>query len=88
MFVFGELAGYVAGICTAVCFLPQTIKTIRTKNVQSLSFWSYLIYDFGLCCWIFYGFYLHSKQMLIFNTIAFILGSVILYMIIKGKFKK
>ena len=88
MNLIGEIVGYMAGLCTAICFLPQTIKTIKTKNVQGLSFWSYLIYNFGLCCWIFYGIYLNSKQMMIFNTIALVLGSVIFYMIIKGKIKK
>ena len=32
-----EGLGYLAGICTAIVFLPQTIQTIKNKNVTGLS---------------------------------------------------
>ena len=35
--LIAETIGYVGGLCTAFCFMPQTLKTIRTKDVQSLS---------------------------------------------------
>lgn len=83
MNIIGELFGYIAGICTAVCFLPQTLQTIRTKNVESLSLLSYIIYCTGLISWILYGLYIHSLQMLIFNGIGLMFGGIILYMIIR-----
>ena len=83
MNIIGELFGYIAGICTAVCFLPQTLQTIRTKNVESLSLLSYIIYCTGLISWILYGLYIHSLQMLIFNGIGLVFGGIILYMIIR-----
>ncbi len=83
MNVIGELLGYIAGICIAVCFLPQTIQTIRTKNVAGLSLCSYIIYSIGILCWMLYGIYLHSFQMILFNAISLFFGVIILYMIIK-----
>ncbi len=85
-----ELCGYLAGICTALCFLPQTIRVIRTSDVQSLSLFSYLLYAFGLTCWIVYGCYLNSLQMIIFNSIAIVLALVIIGEIIyqKGRNKR
>ena len=84
---FFEFVGYIAGICTAVCFLPQTIKTIRTKNVKGLSSLSYLIYNIGILSWIIYGIHLGSVQMVIFNIISIVFAGTILYMIVfyRGK---
>ncbi|MDR1694856.1 MAG: SemiSWEET transporter [Lactobacillaceae bacterium] len=83
-----EFIGYLAGICTAVCFMPQTIKTLRTRDVKSLSLTSYIIYNLGIFSWTLYGLHLKSVQMVLFNSISLIFSLSILYMIIKYKNKK
>ena len=82
MNIIGELLGYFAGICTAIVFLPQTIETIKSKNVSGLSLASYSIYCIGMISWILYGIYLSSIQMIIFNGISLFFATIILYMII------
>ena len=88
MSILGELLGYIAGICTAIVFLPQSIETVKTKNVQGLALSTYVIYNVGMLSWILYGIYLHSAQMIIFNSISFVFSSVILYMIVCHRRKK
>lgn len=88
MHVIGELLGYIAGICTAIVFLPQSIQTLKTKNVEGLALPTYIIYNIGMLSWILYGIYLHSYQMIIFNSISFFFSSGILYMIVTQKNKK
>jgi hypothetical protein len=39
--IVGEILGYACGFCTTIAFLPQTIKSIRTRNVSGLSCLSY-----------------------------------------------
>ncbi len=85
---FGEFLGYLAGICTAIVFLPQTIQTIRSKNVDGLSLFTYIIYIIGMVSWILYGVYLHSVQMMLFNGISLFFALIIVCMIIKCKTKK
>ncbi len=85
MQIIGELLGYIAGICTAIVFLPQSIQTLKTKDVKGLSLSTYIIYNIGMLSWIFYGIYLHSIQMIIFNGISFVFASIILYLIITRK---
>jgi len=85
---FGEMLGYLSGICTTVAFLPQAIKSITTKNVSGLSLFMYIIYCMGLIFWILYGIYLHSFQIMLFNSITLVFNAVILYMIIKAPKKK
>lgn len=87
MLVF-ELCGYVAGICTAICFLPQTVKTIRTHSIEGLSLASYLIYALGMACWIIYGFYLKSLQMIIFNAPSLLCALIIIWQILQKPQKK
>jgi len=85
MNIIGELLGYIAGICTAIVFLPQAVKTLKTKDVRGLSLSTYIIYNVGMLSWILYGVYLHSVQMIVFNSISFIFSVTILYMLIKQK---
>jgi len=85
MSIIGELLGYFAGICTAIVFLPQSIQTLKSKDVKGLSLSTYIIYNMGMLSWILYGIYLHSLQMIIFNSISFVFSSIILYMIISQK---
>lgn len=85
MHILGESLGYLAGICTAIVFLPQSIETVKTKNVQGLSLSTYVIYTIGMISWILYGVYLHSIQMMIFNSISLVFALIILYMIVRRK---
>ena len=81
---FGEIIGYLCGACTTLAFLPQAIKSIVTKNVSGLSLYMYIIYCIGLVFWILYGVYLHSFQIMLFNSITLIFNGIILYMIVKS----
>lgn len=83
MNIWAEIVGYVAGICIATCFLPQTLQTIKSKNVKDLSLISYIIYCIGMICWVIYGIYLNSLQMIIFNLVSLYFAATILFMIIK-----
>ena len=82
MEIIGEALGYLAGICTAIVFLPQTIQTIKDRNTRGLSLATYIIYCIGMLSWILYGVYLHSIQMMFFNSVSLFFAVIILYMII------
>lgn len=85
MEIFGEIIGYIAGICTAIVFLPQSVRTIKTRNTAGLSLESYVIYCIGMVSWILYGIYMHSVQMILFNTISLFFAAIILCIILKQK---
>ena len=85
MNIFFEMLGYLDGICTAIVFLPQTIQTIRDKNVSGLSLGTYIIYCVGMIAWILYGSYLHSIQMILFNAVSLVFAVIILYLIVVYK---
>lgn len=87
MDTLAEIIGYIAGVCTATCFLPQTLQTLKTHQVTGLSITSYAIYSLGILSWLIYGIYLSSLQMIIFNLISLFFGLAVLYMIVKYRKK-
>ena len=84
----GEFFGYMAGILTAICFMPQTIKTIKTRDVKGLSLTSYFIYVVGILSWVVYGIFIRSVPMVLFNSISAVFAGSILYIILSEGRKK
>ena len=78
-----EFIGYFAGVCMAVSFMPQAVKTFRTKDVRGFSLGTYIIYNLGVFCWVVYGGYLGSVQMVVFNSLCLCFSFPILLMVIK-----
>lgn len=80
-----ELIGYIAGVLTMVAFLPQSIKTIKSRDVRGLSLLSYTIYFTGIFSWVAYGYFIGSNPMVIFNSICLLTVAPILYMLVRYK---
>jgi len=57
------IIGYIASITTTIGYLPQTIKSIKTKNTQGVSIWMFLIITFGSIFWIIYGSLLVARDV-------------------------
>ena len=47
------LLGLVAATCTTISFLPQALKTIKTKNTKDLSLGMYTVLTTGVLLWNF-----------------------------------
>jgi MtN3 and saliva related transmembrane protein len=81
-----ELIGIAAATLTTLSFMPQVLKTIKSKDTESISFYMYLMFVSGVFCWIIYGFFLNNYQIITANIITFILAGIVLMMKIKDKF--
>ena len=75
-----SIIGLLAGLLTTGAFLPQIIKTIRTKDTQSISLAMYIVYVIGVLVWFVYGIMLGEIAIIITNTFSFILGATMLGM--------
>ena len=71
--------GMIAAICTTVSFIPQAVKTIRTKNTTSISSVMYSLFTFGTLMWLVYGCVSGNIPIIIANAITLILAAIILY---------
>ena len=82
-----ELAifGYVAAFCTAISFLPQAVKTIKTKETNGLSLLTYLFLFFGSLSWFVYGIVLTDIPIMGTNFLTTISTGIILFLILRGR---
>jgi MtN3 and saliva related transmembrane protein len=55
IFDLTELLGYSAGFCTTVAFLPQVIRSVRTRSTKDLSLLMLVLFSTGLTLWTIYG---------------------------------
>jgi MtN3 and saliva related transmembrane protein len=73
-----EIFGYIAAILTTAAFLPQLIKTLKTKKAEDVSLVTLIMFIFGVLSWIIYGYKISSLPILIANIITLILNLFIL----------
>ena len=73
-----EFFGYFAAILTTAAFLPQLVKTLKTKKADDISSLTLIIFICGVGSWIIYGYKISSSPILIANIITFILNLFIL----------
>ena len=73
-----EFFGYFAAILTTAAFLPQLIKTLRTKKADDVSLITLIMFLSGVGSWIIYGYKISSFPILLANIITFILNLLIL----------
>ena len=73
-----EFFGYFAAILTTAAFLPQLIKTLKTKKAEDVSLITLIMFICGVGSWIIYGYKISSSPILLANIITFILNLLIL----------
>ena len=76
--IYIEFFGYFAAILTTLAFIPQLIKTFKTKKADDVSLTTLIMFLTGVLAWIIYGIQISSKPILIANTITFLLNFLIL----------
>jgi len=77
--------GLIAATCTTISFLPQAIKTIRSKHTKDLSLGMYAVLTTGVFLWFVYGIFIKDIPVILANGITFVFTATILYLIIKYK---
>ena len=80
-----EWTGYVAAVMTTLAFVPQALKTIRSKDTRSISLGMYVVFTVGIGFWLAYGIVLGSMPMILSNIVTFVLSATILAMKLKYK---
>lgn len=82
---FITIIGLVAAICTTVSFIPQAIKTIKTKDTSGISLSMYSLFAFGTVMWLIYGIFSSNLPVSLANGVTLIFSLIILFYKIKYK---
>ncbi|KAF1705534.1 SemiSWEET transporter [Pseudoxanthomonas suwonensis] len=74
----GHWLGFVAATLTTAAFVPQALKTLRSRDTRGISLGMYVIFTVGLCFWLAYGIVLGSWPMILSNIVTLVLAALIL----------
>ncbi|MFA6393269.1 MAG: SemiSWEET family transporter [Patescibacteria group bacterium] len=70
-----QTIGYLAAFFITISFIPQVIKSYKTKKVEDVSIGLIITTLIGTVLWWFYGLILKDGPLLVYNTI---LGIVVI----------
>ena len=73
-----DVIGSFAGVLTTIAFIPQLIKTWRSKSANDVSFGMFMLFSIGVLLWGIYGWEIHALPVLLTNIVTLILASSIL----------
>jgi MtN3 and saliva related transmembrane protein len=75
-----DIIGYFAAFLTTFSFVPQALKTFRTRDVSGISLSMYSCFTLGVALWLVYGWLLAAWPIVIANSITLSLTLGILMM--------
>ena len=73
-----ELVGYMAAFLTTSAFLPQAVKSWKTRDLTGISLPMYTLFTLGVALWLAYGLAIQSLPVVIANAITLLLSFIIL----------
>ena len=77
MEIFVTVIGYMAAVFMIFGYLPQTIKTIRTRSTDDIAMGTFLCMGLGSICFMIQGIILGNIPLVITNTLTSIMSCVI-----------
>ncbi len=80
-----ESIGLIAGSLTTISFLPQVIKTWKSRSAKDLSLVMFSLFCTGIFLWLIYGLLIHSWPVILSNAFTLVLSSTILFFKLKFK---
>ena len=80
---FINLLGLIAGTLTTIAFLPQLLKTWKSKSAKDVSLVMMITFSIGIFLWIIYGFAIGAMPIIVTNAVTLVLALLILILKIR-----
>lgn len=74
-----DIIASIAAFFTMIGYLPQAIKTIKTRDTKGISFWMYFCSIIGVIFWLIFGIMIANVPMIFKNIAVIILGGIVLW---------
>lgn len=78
-----DMLGMVAGTMSAIVFLPQVIKTYRSKSAKDISLLTFSFATISVILWLAYGIILKNVPVIYTNSSVLLLSLIMLYFKLK-----
>ena len=79
------MLGLVAGGCTTIAFLPQVLKTWKSRSAKDLSLGMFSFFCFGVLLWLIYGIMVNDIPVIAANSMTLMLASTLLFFKLRFK---
>ncbi len=80
-----ETIGALAAIIGTIGWLPQAVKTIRTRDTKALSLWTNVLLLTTVTLWFTYGLALGSWPLVLGNIVSMVLvGTIVVLKVRHG----
>lgn len=73
-----NIIGYAAAGIGAILFLPQVIKTVKTKDTKGLSLPTFILITVNNSLWLTYGLLSSESAIILSQVFVFPMGLIIL----------
>ncbi|MFA5972433.1 MAG: SemiSWEET transporter [Lentimicrobiaceae bacterium] len=80
-----EVIGIMAGALSCTTFLPQVIKTWKSKSTKDISLPMFLIASVSTTLWLVYGILIHSFSIIATNIIVLFFSLTMLGLIYRNR---
>jgi MtN3 and saliva related transmembrane protein len=72
-----EILGLAAALLTTLCWIPQAVRTIRTRDTRAISLVTQCAFAAGVFLWLLYGLAIGATPIILANAVTFVLVSTI-----------
>lgn len=76
--VTAEIIGSIAGTMTTLAFVPQVVKTWKTRQTRDISLTMWLLFWLGVALWLAYGVMITAWPVIIANVVTLVLAGIVL----------
>jgi len=83
-----EIVGIIAGALSCTTFLPQVIKTWKSKSTKDVSLTMFLIASAGTALWLIYGILINSFSIIATNIVVLLFSLTMLGLFFINREKK
>ena len=80
-----QLLGLSAGAFTTISFLPQVLKTWKSRSAKDLSLGMFLFFCLGVAMWLAYGIIVRDIPVIVANLFTLMLASTLLFFKLRFK---
>lgn len=78
-----DFLGVIAAVLVNISFIPQFIKSWKTKKTGDISLVMYIVYTAGILLWLIYGLIIKNIPIILSNGVGLILILSVLYLKIR-----
>lgn len=82
-----DLLGLAAATLTTASFVPQVVHLWRSRNAESISLLTFMVFSVGIVLWLIYGLMLHAWPIIIANIVSLVLVLIIIALTIRYRRK-